>query len=377
MFDFKILNKIDWNLLFATFLIPVLGLIILYSAGFNHDIDFSNATFFQKAFASKVCFKQLVFMLAGLVVLTIVASISPNFFANFSFLFYSVGVTLLLAVSLFGVVSKGSRRWLDFGPLHLQPSEMMKIGVILALARYLSKNPPPKGGYTLIQLILPFAIFLVPMAFIIKQPDLGTGLAVGGIGFMMVLFMGINWKALLFMFLTACAIIPIGWSKLHDYQKNRIINLFDPDFDPKGSGYHVAQSKIAVGSGQIFGKGFLKGTQTQLEFLPEHTTDFIFSVVGEEWGLVGCIVVILSYLYLLSRILSIAGKSRDLFQSLVVVGVGALIFFHAFINLGMVVGILPVVGIPLPLFSYGGSSIITMLLGIGLVMGVSVRRGYY
>ena len=254
---------------------------------------------------------------------------------------------------------------------------MMKIGVILALARYLSKNPPPKGGYTLIQLILPFAIFLVPMAFIIKQPDLGTGLAVGGIGFMMVLFMGINWKALLFMFLTACAIIPIGWSKLHDYQKNRIINLFDPDFDPKGSGYHVAQSKIAVGSGQIFGKGFLKGTQTQLEFLPEHTTDFIFSVVGEEWGLVGCIVVILSYLYLLSRILSIAGKSRDLFQSLVVVGVGALIFFHAFINLGMVVGILPVVGIPLPLFSYGGSSIITMLLGIGLVMGVSVRRGYY
>lgn len=370
-------QKIDWALFVATFTIPLLGLTVLYSAGYNPDRTPSGWGPFALLSMSPPCYKQMIFVLVGMVALLVTALIPPSFLARIAYLLYGGGVLSLIAVALFGVVSKGSRRWLDFGPLHLQPSELVKLSVIIVIAKYLSRKPPESGGYKFHQILIPFALFLVPMMLIVKQPDLGTGLVVGCVGFLMILVMGIRRRVLISMVLAAAAALPFAWHSLHEYQQNRIINLFDPDFDPKGSGYHVAQSKIAVGSGQLFGKGFLQGTQTQLEFLPEHTTDFIFSVLAEEWGFLGCLTVLFAYFHLLYRILKVMARSKDLFNGLLALGIACLVFFHLAVNVGMVVGLLPVVGIPLPLFSYGGSSILTMSFSIGLVMGVSVRRGSY
>ena len=248
------------------------------------------------------------------------------------------------------------------------------MGVILILARYLSKRPPPPGGYGFRQLIVPLLIIGLPMGLIIRQPDLGTALVVGGVGMMMLLFVGIRPKVLLIAAsVVMLAAYPV-WHVLHPYQQRRVIALIDPDADPLGSGYHIIQSKIAVGSGSLFGKGYLQGTQTQLEFLPEHTTDFVFSVLAEEWGFVGCFVVICLYLVFLNRLLRVVQRSRDAFTALLTFGVVSKIFFHAAVNIGMVVGLLPVVGIPLPLFSYGGSSMIATMFSVGLVLGVSMRR---
>jgi rod shape determining protein RodA len=253
----------------------------------------------------------------------------------------------------------------------------VKLFTVLALARYLSKRPPKGGGYRLGNLVEPGLLFLVPMIFIIRQPDLGTALVVGAAGGMMLLFVGIYWKHLLIMIVVAVTAAIPAWGHLHDYQKNRVRSLLDPDLDPRGTGYHIAQSKIAVGSGGLTGKGFMQGTQSQLEFLPEHTTDFIFSVLAEEWGFVGCATVLVAYLLFIGMLLRVANRSKDPFSTLLVFGVSSVIFFHAMVNMGMVVGILPVVGIPLPLFSYGGSSMLSTMFSVGLVMGVSIRRFRY
>ncbi len=215
------------------------------------------------------------------------------------------------------------------------------------------------------------------MALIMKQPDLGTSLAVGGIGFMMVVFMGIRRKALISMLFSGLAIIVFAWNWLHPYQQRRVKVLFDPEADRLGAGYQIIQSKIAVGSGGFWGKGYLQGTQTQLQFLPEHTTDFVFSVLAEEWGFVGCTVVLLLYLFLMYRLLRVVQRSHSLFAGLVAFGVAAYIFFHAMVNIGMVIGLLPVVGLPLPLFSAGGSSIMSVLFLLGVVLGISMRRSVF
>jgi rod shape determining protein RodA len=367
--------RIDWTLLAAITLIPCLGLTVLYSAGFDPDAQGTPLRLWPYPIKSPAFVKQLIFVLSGLCVMMVMALIPPSFYYRISYLVYFSGLALLVAVALFGTIVNGSRRWLTIGGINIQPAEFMKIGVALAMSRFISRYPPPPGGYRLKSMIAPVTIFLLPMAFIMKQPDLGTSLAVGAVGGMMMLVAGIRFRTLVLLAVLGMAgVIPM-WFKLHDYQKNRIISLFHPDHDPKGTGYHIIQSKIAVGSGELFGKGYLKGTQTQLEFLPEHTTDFIFSVLAEEWGFVGCMFVISSYFVFLYILLRVAARARELYSSFIVVGVTSLIFFHSFINIGMVVGILPVVGIPLPLFSYGGSSVISTMVGIGLVMSVSLRRG--
>jgi len=371
----RVTQRIDWSLVAMMCVVPLLGLTVLYSAGYDHSHSDSVATS-GIAFARSPAFlKQLVFFSLGFLVVLLTAAIPTRYLQRLAWVVYFAGVGLLIAVALFGTIVNGSRRWLSVAGMNIQPAEFMKLGVILALARFMSKNPPREGGYRLLDLWQPALIFLIPMALIMKQPDLGTALSVGAVGGMMLLFAGVRLRTLVTLAVVGgIGIVPF-WYQLHDYQRNRILSLFNSERDPQGTGYHIIQSKIAVGSGELFGKGYLQGTQTQLEFLPEHTTDFIFSVLAEEWGFLGCVIVLIAYFFLVLAMLRVAARARSLFAAFVVVGITSQIFFHSFVNIGMVVGILPVVGIPLPLFSYGGSSVLSTLFGIGIVHGVGMRRG--
>ncbi|MBX7138486.1 MAG: rod shape-determining protein RodA [Oligoflexia bacterium] len=377
-FDRRILRYFDWGLLGLCLAITLCGLLVLYSAGY--DPDNAQKIFPFTPFRSNAApfYRQGFFILVGLIMMLAGASIPSQWLYRFAYPLYAVCVVLLAAVLAVGVIAKGSQRWLSLGPISFQPSEMMKLAAILCMSRYLSRAVPPAGGYRITGLIVPCLIFGLPMVLIMAQPDLGTALAIGAVGFAMVLFMGVRWRTMLLMGGCAVAAFVPAWEfLLHDYQKRRVMVLFNPEADPLGSGYHIIQSTIAVGSGLLFGKGFMQGTQTQLEFLPEHTTDFIFSVLAEEWGFVGCIFVLLLYALLIFKLLRVVNKSKDLFLSLVVLGVTAQVFLNAAINVGMVVGMLPVVGIPLPLFSYGGTSLISTMFALGIVLGISTRRWTY
>lgn len=377
LIDRRLLSQFDWPLLALGLLIPCFGLVVLYSAGYDPDSAAGAISWLPAAIRSVAFEKQALFLLIGLLSLLVGLSCSPQFLARYAYVIYTLCVLALIAVLLVGTVSNGSRRWINLGFVNLQPAETMKLGLILALARFLSKSPPRAGGYRVLQLIGPFSFFVVPMALIMSQPDLGSALSLGAIGFAMILFMGIHTRSLVIMVVVVAAAIYPAWHALHPYQQRRVEVLFNPNIDPRGSGYHIIQSKIAVGSGQAFGKGYLKGTQTQLEFLPEHTTDFVFSVLAEEWGFLGCVTVLSLYFLFLFRMLRVVARSKDLFSALVVFGIGSWFFFHVSINIGMVVGILPVVGIPLPLFSYGGSAVLSSMFAIGLALGFGMRRLYY
>ena len=373
--DRRLFANFDWALLGLTMLIPLCGLVVLYSAGFDAENPVQYFSWLPIVFDSEAFAKQFVFIGVGFLALVAALTISPQFIQKYAYVFYALCIVLLVLVAKFGIVVNGSRRWLNLGPVNLQAAEVVKLGVIFAMARFLSRRPPPPKGYGVFRLISPSMVILLPMALIMLQPDLGSALIVGAVGFSMVLFMGVRLRVLVTVVLIAVfAVVPAYTFLLHDYQKKRIQVLFNPEADPKGSGYHITQSKIAVGSGSVFGKGFLHGTQTQLQFLPEHTTDFIFSVLAEEWGFAGCIAVLAIYLMLLARLLQVAQRTRDLFSCLLVFGVTARLFCNVAINVGMVVGLLPVVGIPLPLFSYGGSSIVSFMFSIGIVLAVAMRR---
>jgi rod shape determining protein RodA len=372
--DRRLIAHFDWPLLGLTLIIPCLGLVVLYSAGYDPDSMSRFNGWVPEFTQSPASAKQTIFLGIGFIAMLIGMSLSTNLLSKVSYVVYWICVILLLAVLVKGTVVNGSRRWLSFGGFNLQPAEPMKLGLILAMARYLSRNPPKRGGYGFLQLIMPALIVGLPVALIIDQPDLGSAMSVAGIGGIMIFFMGIQPRTLAIMISTALSGIYPAWLCLYPYQQRRVLTLFNPDADPLGSGYHIIQSKIAVGSGAFLGKGYFKGTQSQFEFLPEHTTDFVFSVLAEEWGFVGTIVVLLFYFLLLYRMLKVVQKSKDLFSSLIAFGIVSLLFFHTAINIGMVVGIFPVVGIPLPLFSYGGSSVLSSMFGIGIVMGVSMRR---
>lgn len=373
--DRRLFSNFDWPLLGLSFLVPACGLIVLYSAGYNPEMPIQYFSWLPITFFSQAFAKQFVFIGVGLLALIAALAIPPSFVQKHAYVFYALCMVLLVLVAKFGVVVNGSRRWLDLGPVNLQAAEVVKLGVIFALARYLSRRPPPRTGYGLPGLAGPGALILLPMGLIMMQPDLGSAVVVGSVGACMLLFTGIRFRVLLaIVVIGVFAVVPAYRLLLHDYQRRRIEVLFNPEADPKGSGYHITQSKIAVGSGSLLGKGFLSGTQTQLQFLPEHTTDFIFSVLAEEWGFVGCISILMLYLLLLARLLQVVQRTRDLFSCLLVFGVTARLFCNAIINVGMVVGLMPVVGIPLPLFSYGGSSIVSFMFSIGLVLGVGMRR---
>ena len=267
----------------------------------------------------------------------------------------------------------GATRWLSIGPMNLQPSEIAKPVIIITLARYFAIHGH-LGGLNLKELLLPLAFVLVPVAFIIKQPDLGTAMMLLFIGATMILFAGVKLRTFTTLASVAIATAWTGWSFLHDYQRRRIFTFLNPEGDPRGSGYHIIQSKIAIGSGSFTGKGFMKGTQSQLAFLPERHTDFAFSVFAEEWGFVGTAVLIILYLLIIIWGIYIARRASDRFGMYLAVGITAMLFWHIIVNLGMVTGLLPVVGVPLPLFSYGGTSMVTTMIGVGLLLNVSMRR---
>lgn len=373
--DRRLLTHFDWLLFGFTLLVPLLGLVVLYSAGYDPDSTIDILGWFELNFRSAACFKQALYLFVGLLVMAIGMSVPSQVFHRYSFVVYGVAVLLLVLVAGFGVVVNGSRRWLDLGAMKLQPAEFMKLGLIVALARVLSKSLPKNGSsYSLKELLIPGVLILLPMGLIMEQPDLGTALSLAAVGIAQILFVGVRPKVLIGVVVAVCALAYPAWTSLHDYQQRRIMVLLDPEADPQGSGYHITQSKIAVGSGELFGKGFQKGTQTQLEFLPEHTTDFVFSVLAEEWGFVGCTLMIGIFFCLIACMLRVAHRSRDMFACLLVIGITAQIFAHIVINIGMVIGLLPVVGIPLPLVSYGGSSLLSLLFGLGIVQGVSMRR---
>jgi rod shape determining protein RodA len=363
MFDRRLVENFDWPLLVLALLIAGAGLTVLYSAVTAGTLAPQNRLFV----------KQLVWFGIGFAAL--IASFLFNYkkLDQWSHLIYAFCVLLLLAVLFFGKFGGGSRRWLILGPISIQPSELVKIGVIIALAHYYSKDAQARG-FTLRELIKPVCYVLVPFALIVQQPDLGTAMLLGLIAFSITVFVKIERRSFVYLSLFCTVTVPMIWFFLKEYQKRRILVFLNPDRDPLGAGYHIIQSKIAIGSGMLSGKGFLGGTQNALSFLPEEHTDFIFSVLAEEWGFVGSVVLILLFLMLIFWALNVAVKCREPFGTILAVGISAMIFWQIFINIGMTMGLMPVVGVPLPFVSYGGSSVITTAVCIGLLLNISMRR---
>jgi len=362
-FDRRLFFNFDWTLLILVFVIGFIGLLNIYSAG-RSLYDFKQETLYVK---------QAQWIIIGLVFMVITLCIDYRFICQSAYIIYAFSVGLLILVAIYGYATHGSQRWIALGGFFFQPSELVKLSMILALAKYFSASTL-NTSYSLRDLLIPFLIVLIPFLFIIKQPDLGTALILVILFFSIIFFVGIKWKSLLIAVSSTLILTPIGWFLLKDYQKERILTFFDPERDPLGSGYHIIQSIIAIGSGRVLGKGYLKGTQTQLKFLPVQQTDFVFSVFAEEWGFLGGLILMTLFLTLILWCLKTALHSRDQMGMMLSIGVTMLLFWEVFINIGMVLGVLPVVGIPLPFFSYGGSSMIVLMTSLGLVMNVRMRR---
>mgnify|MGYP002128979664 CR=1 FL=1 len=327
------------------------------------------ATVFSATYdANNRAINQLLNMSVGLVVMWGVAQFPPQKLMRFAVPLYVVGVVLLVLVFFFGIKVNGARRWLSIGFTRIQPSEILKIAMPLMLAWYFHKY---EAALKLRHFVVAALLLLVPFGLIAKQPDLGTAILVGAAGFYVIFFAGLPWKIIFGMVALAAGAAPFAWNMLHDYQQKRILTLIDPTTDPLGSGYHIIQSTIAIGSGGSFGKGFLNGTQTHLEFIPEKHTDFIFAVYSEEWGLLGNATLVFLYTLLIGRGLMIASAAPTTFSRLLAGAITLGFFTYAFINMGMVSGILPVVGVPLPFISYGGTAMVTLGLALGILMSVA------
>ena len=307
----------------------------------------------------------------ALSVLVIIANVPPHLLARVGPPLYGVAVVLLLGVALFGEVRNGARRWINLGVFVFQPSELLKLALPLMLAWYFQRNE------TILRLkhyVTGAALLLLPFLLILRQPDLGTAMLIGASGFYLLFFAGLSWKIIVGMMAAGLASLPLAWTLMHDYQRQRVLTLLDPSSDPLGAGYHIIQSTIAIGSGGFFGDGWMQGTQNQLDFIPERTTDFIFAVFGEEFGYLGALLLVLLYLGIVARGLLVAARAPTLFGRLMAGTISLNFFTYAFVNMGMVSGILPVVGVPLPLMSYGGTAMITLMLGLGIVMSVATHR---
>lgn len=310
-------------------------------------------------------------MLVAIVIMRVVAQIPPQRLMHLALPVYLLGVGLLISVALFGDISKGARRWLNLGFMRVQPSEIMKIAMPLMLAWYFQKH---EALLRLRDYAVASTILLVPTALIAQQPDLGTAILVFAAGFYVIFLAGLPWKVIFGLAAAAAAAAPFAWGHLHDYQRARVLTLLDPEKDPLGKGFHIIQSTIAIGSGGWLGKGWGQGTQSQLEFIPERHTDFIFAVYSEEFGLLGNAVLLVLYALLIGRGLMIAANAPTLFSRLLAGAVTLIFFTYAFVNMGMVSGMLPVVGVPLPLVSYGGTALVTLFLGIGILMSIHRHR---
>jgi rod shape determining protein RodA len=349
-------RNIDGTLLGIVLALLAVGVLVLVSA--------SNLS------ATRVT-GQLANMLIALGVLWLFANIPPHFLMRLALPLYVVGVLLLIAVALFGDVIQGARRWLDLGITRVQPSEFMKIAVPLAMAWYFHRH---EKTLRLTNYAVAVVMLIVPVALIARQPDLGTAVLITAAGFFVLFLAGLSWRVIAGVAIAGAAALPLVWSALRDYQRQRILTLFDPAQDPLGTGYHTIQSMIAVGSGGWFGKGWLNGSQTHLDFIPERTTDFVFAVFAEEFGLLGCLVLLGLYLAAISRGMLIAANAPTLFTRLLCGAITLTFFTYAFVNMGMVVGILPVVGVPLPFISYGGTALVSICLGFGILMSVNSHK---
>ena len=345
----------DGPLALIVFLIMSIGIVSVYSAGFDFPGRIES---------------HLRNILIAFIMMWIAAIVPPQTLMRFAVPLYVLGVGLLIAVAMFGMIKKGSRRWSDIG-IVIQPSEIMKIAVPLMLAWFFQKR---EGMIRWPEFTMATILLMIPIALILKQPDLGTSLLVMGSGFFVIFLAGLPWKVLIGLGVAGAASLPVIWSVLHDYQRHRVLTLIDPTTDPLGKGFHIIQSTIAIGSGGIAGKGWLNGTQSHLEFIPERTTDFVFAVFSEEFGLIGNAVLLVLYLLLIGRGLLIAANAPTLFSRLLAGALTLMLFTYAFVNMGMVSGILPVVGVPLPFVSYGGTAFVTLGLGVGILMSIQRHR---
>lgn len=346
---------LDWPLFGGILLCFIIGLATIYSA----KLEFGLVQ------------KQLINFAVATAVMLLVAQLSPRTYRSWAPVLYFGSLAVLFLVLIIGDISKGAQRWLDLGILRFQPAEVMKLAVPLMVARSLDQQVlPPR--FT--QLIIPSLYILIPVLLIALQPDLGTAILVASSGFCVLFFAGISWRLMLSLAVLGVCAAPCLWLVLRDYQRQRILTLLNPESDPLGTGYHIIQSKIAIGSGGFFGKGWLSGTQSHLEFLPERTTDFIFAVFSEEFGFVGVFVLMLIYLFIMLRGLYIGMQARDSFARLLAGSIIMTFFVYLFVNVGMVNGILPVVGIPLPIVSYGGTSLVTLMIGFGMLMSIQTSR---
>jgi len=363
-----VLTGFDGPLLVAMLLLGAAGLLTMYSAGFDAGTRFVD---------------HGRNMLLALCVLFVVAQISPQTLMKFAVPLYLIGLALLAAVAVMGVTKKGATRWLNVGVV-IQPSEILKIAMPLMLAWWFQRR---EGQLRVPDFLIALLLLAIPVGLIVKQPDLGTAILVLSAGLYVIFFAGLSWKLIVPVLVVGVAAITVivvsedricqpdvKWPMLRDYQKNRVCTLLDPTTDPLGKGFHIIQGMIAIGSGGIDGKGFMKGTQTHLEFIPERTTDFIFAAFSEEFGLVGCLCLITGFIFLIGRGLMIAAEAPTVFTRLLAGAISLSWFTYAFVNMGMVSGILPVVGVPLPFISYGGTAMVTLGLGLGILMSIAKSR---
>ena len=352
----RIIEHIDPMLLLGIVLLMLTSLLVLYSA--------DNASWNRPM-------SQLTNIAVALAAMWLIANLPLHYLMRTAVPIYLVGMLLLIGVALFGEISHGARRWLNLGVATIQPSELMKIGVPLMMAWYFEKH---EATLTLRNYVVAALLLLLPVALIARQPDLGTAMLISASGFYVLFLAGLSWRVIAGMFVAALASAPVLWSLLHDYQRHRILMLLDPSQDALGKGYHTIQGMIAVGSGGILGKGYLKGTQTHLDFLPERTTDFIFAVYSEEFGLLGNLILLALYFFVIGRGFIITANASTYFTRLMSGSITLTFATYAFVNMGMVSGILPVVGVPLPLVSYGGTSMLTLLLGFGMLMSIETHK---
>ncbi|HYL01063.1 MAG TPA: rod shape-determining protein RodA [Steroidobacteraceae bacterium] len=348
--------KIDGPLVMGLGLIAAFGLIVLYSAS-------------GQSMGTVV--RTVMRITLGTVAMLLLARVNPNFLRRSTPWLYAAGVFLLVIVAAFGHTGLGAQRWLNLGLFRFQPSELMKLALPMTCAWYLHERPLPPSFLSLVALA---GLILLPVGLVALEPDLGTAALIAVAGALVIVLAGLRVRVMVALLLLAAACAWFGWSFMHDYQRRRVLTFLNPQTDPLGAGYHIIQSQIAIGSGGIFGKGWMNGSQAQLEFLPERSTDFVFAVVGEEFGLLGLLLLLMLYLFVVARSIYLATQTQDTFARLLGGSIALTFFVYVLINAGMVTGLLPVVGVPLPLVSYGGSSVVTLLAGFGILMALYSRR---
>jgi rod shape determining protein RodA len=348
--------KIDGPLVTGLALIAVYGLIVLYSASGQ---------------SVPTIIRTVVRIVLGAIAMLVLARVNPNFLRRTTPWLYLVGVFLLIVVAAFGHIGLGAQRWLSVGFVRFQPSELMKLAVPMMCAWYLHERPLPP---TFTSLLLLTGLILVPVGLVAIEPDLGTAALIGVAGVLVIVMAGLQVRIMAAAMALAAVGAWFGWRFMHDYQRKRVLTFLDPQTDPLGAGYHIIQSQIAIGSGGLFGKGWMNGSQAQLDFLPERSTDFVFAVIGEEFGLIGLALLLLLYMFVTGRAIYLAMQTQDTFTRLLAGSLALTFFVYVFINAGMVTGLLPVVGVPLPLVSYGGTSVVTLLAGFGILMALYSHR---